>query len=60
MRPRTIRLPEEMDDQISRRALVNRRSVNNEIIYLLEKAIDASVKRDLESLKQLQTGSSAS
>lgn len=55
MRARTIRLPEDLDDQITRRALVNRRSINTEIMMLLEKSIDAGVQADLETLRTLRS-----
>lgn len=44
----TIRIPEELLNQIVTRAGLHRRSRNNEIIALLERAIDASVASDRE------------
>ena len=36
----TVRLPQELGDEIKRRAKENRRSVNQEIVWLLEKALE--------------------
>jgi predicted transcriptional regulator len=44
----TVRLPKDLVDQIDARALVNKRRRNAEIHWLLERAIDKSVKTDLD------------
>jgi len=43
----TIRIPEELVEQIDLRRQFSRRSRNAEITYMLENAIDESVRRDL-------------
>lgn len=48
----TIRLPEDLADQIDHRAKLQRRSRNSEIAYLLQQAIDASVGADLNLFKR--------
>lgn len=48
----TIRIPKSLAEQINARAKVQRRTRNAEITVLLEGAIDHSVDRDLETLKQ--------
>lgn len=45
----TIRIPERLAELIESRAIVHHRSRNNEVIALLEKAIDDSVSRDLSA-----------
>ena len=51
--PRTIRMPDELHKQISERAKVNRRSFNQEVLYLLESAIDGPVGSDLKELDRM-------
>lgn len=47
----SIRIPDELEAQISARAAVSRRSRNSQIIVLLEAAIDSTVAADLEAIK---------
>lgn len=47
----TIRLPVELATQVEKRATINRRSRNGEIVVLIEKAIDAAVLEDLKVLR---------
>jgi predicted transcriptional regulator len=49
----TVRVPRELVDQIDARAKFNHRKRNGEINVLLEMAIDASVKSDLQVLKRI-------
>lgn len=49
----TIRIPPELAAMIDARARTNRRTRNAEITFLLEEAIDASVERDRDLLKQM-------
>lgn len=48
----TIRVPAQLVDQIDARAKLNHRKRNGEINILLEKAIDSSVRSDLEVIKK--------
>lgn len=50
---RTIRIPKLLDDQIHDRALLHRRSVNKEIMYMLEQQIDQSVESDRRVMKSM-------
>lgn len=50
----TVRLPVELHEQIVARAAVNRRYKNDEIVHILETAIDDQVKRDLMLAKSGQ------
>lgn len=47
----TVRLPEALNEQIEARAAVNRRFKNDEIIHILETAIDNQVSSDLKAAK---------
>lgn len=47
----TIRLPEDLADQIEQRAYLTRISKNTAITRLLIKALDKQVKNDLKLLK---------
>lgn len=47
----TVRIPRELDEQITQRKLVNRRSKNAEVQVLLEQAIDRAVAEDLKLLR---------
>lgn len=47
----SIRIPDELEAQISNRAAVSRRSRNSQIIVLLEAAIDSAVEADLETIR---------
>lgn len=43
----TIRIPSKLADLIEARAKIHHRSKNNEVITLLERAIEDTVTRDL-------------
>lgn len=47
MKALTIRIPPQLYGQIEARATVSHRTINAEIMMLLEQAIDESVGRDL-------------
>jgi predicted DNA-binding protein len=51
MKAFTIRIPQDLHDQIEARAVINRRTKNAEIIHILETAIDEQVARDLSLAK---------
>ncbi len=55
----SLRLPQALADQIDKRALVNRRQRNAEIILLLEIAIDLGVQRDKEIMRQTREAQDA-
>lgn len=46
----TVRLPVDLNAQVTDRARVNRRSRNAEIVTLVEDAIDNQVRRDMEAI----------
>lgn len=48
----SLRIPKALNDQIEKRAKVNRRSRNAEITFLLEQAIDLNVARDQRLLEE--------
>lgn len=50
----TIRIPEDLFDQVQGRAAILRRSRNTEITELLIRGIDASVAEDLKYLETMQ------
>lgn len=50
----SLRLPQSLADQIDKRAKVNRRNRNAEIVLLLEMAIDLAVMRDKKLLDQMK------
>lgn len=47
----TIRIPQDLHDQIEARAVVSRRTKNAEIIHIIETAIDTQVNTDLKLAK---------
>lgn len=47
----TVRLPRDLGDQITKRAAVQRRSRNQEIISMLIKVIDQAVEADIALTK---------
>ena len=51
----SVRLPEDLLKTLKLRALVAHRSVNQEIIYLLRKALDDTAHHDAEALRILRT-----
>ncbi len=55
----SLRLPQALADQIDKRAVVNRRQRNAEIILLLETAIDLGVQRDKEIMRQTREAQDA-
>lgn len=50
----TIRIPQDLHDQIEARAAVSRRTKNAEIIHIIETAIDNQVNADLKLAKSGQ------
>lgn len=56
----TIRIPVTLAEQIEARAEVTHRSRNQEIVHLLETAIDHSVDRDLQIIQSLRSGQTGS
>lgn len=50
---KTIRLPVYLVDQLMQRALVGRRSFTKQVEFILENAMDGSVKADLEMLASM-------
>lgn len=55
---RSITVPVELLNQIRLRAIINRRSVSMEMIYLMEEGIEASVQADLQVIAALTAGQS--
>lgn len=55
---KTIRLPDHLHQMIAQRAAVNHRTVNAEITYLLEYALDHMVEADQQAVKSLVSGPS--
>lgn len=53
--PHSVRLPEDVLNQVKIRATVMHRSVNAELVYLLRKALDSSQHYDEEALRILRT-----
>lgn len=47
----TIRIPQDLHDQIEARAAVSRRTKNAEIVHIIETAIDNQVQADLRLAK---------
>ena len=47
----TIRIPQDLHDQIEARAAVSRRTKNAEIIHIIETAIDQQVSTDLKAAR---------
>lgn len=52
----TLRTSPEMKEQLERRAQINRRSLNEEVNYLLEKQLDAIVEADLALTRGTASG----
>ncbi len=50
----STRLPQALADQIDKRARLNRRNRNAEIVLLLEMAIDLAVARDQKILETMR------
>ena len=47
----TVRIPQDLHDQIEARSEISRRTKNAEIIHLLETAIDQQVSTDLKAAR---------
>lgn len=57
---RSFTVPQNIVEQVSARARLNRRSVNQEFVTLVEAGIDASVKSDLAIIAALTPGKPSS
>lgn len=51
----SIRFPAELLRTIKMRAALHRRSINGEVIYLIERALEHTAQMDREALAVLQT-----
>jgi len=52
----TIRLPEDLVEQIDHRAHLHRRTRTEEITYMITRMLDDQVKRDLTTLRAMENG----
>jgi hypothetical protein len=49
--PSTLRLPPDLHEQVVKRAKINRRTKNAELIVLIEAGIDAGTSSDLKLIE---------
>lgn len=49
----TLRLPPYLHEQVVKRAKINRRTKNAELIVLIESGIDAGTSRDLKLIESI-------
>jgi hypothetical protein len=51
--PSTLRLPPDLHEQVVKRAKINRRTKNAELIVLIEAGIDAGTGSDLKLIQSI-------